>query len=656
MSHGERGHRARLGVTLLIFMSGFGLLILRTWQLQLGTDARVARLQMKQMDREIVLTPQRGTIYDSRGRALAVNLQVPSVFADPKLISDRMAFAKKLSPFLRISAHEILSKIRDDSKRFVWLARRVNPALTPALHRMNLDGFGVLEEGVRFYPGRELAAQVLGLVGTDGEGLEGLERFYDRFLRSQKMVVKAEKDARGRPIFSSDTVVLEPEPGADLYLTLDSVIQHIVEKELNEAARKSRSPKAMAVMMDPSDGRILAMASYPPLNPNRTEHLAIENLRNRPVEEMYEPGSTFKLFGIAAALEDPNFPVNQRVLCTKGSLRLNGKTIRSHVPHQWLTPQEVLKFSDNIGMSRIALEVGPRGTYSVLKRLGFGTQTGVDFPGEPNGMLSFFSKWSPLDLANISFGQGVGVTTLQILSAVSSIANGGIPVRPYLVEKAKFMDGRELVMRNTPPAMRVLSRRTAETLRSWMEEVTAAGGTGTLAKIPGYRTAGKTGTAQKIDPVTHRYSERRVVSSFVGFAPVSNPKLAAIFVFDDPAKGDFGGQLAGPVFRNAMEAALGYLNVPPDEPILTRAAVPQNAEVVTEEPELPELQDADSLPDVRGLTVREVLARMQRLPIDVRVIGSGVAVRQMPEPGCAISKVQKLEVFFGEENRKRGAT
>ncbi|MFH1018030.1 MAG: penicillin-binding protein [Pseudomonadota bacterium] len=659
MSRNDRGHRAGLCATLLLFFAGFGFLALRTWQLHLGTDARVTRRALHQTDREIILTPQRGTIYDNRGRALAVNLQVPSVFADPKLVSDPASFARQLAPILRISPREILSKIRDRSKRFVWLSRKVDPSLTPALKQLDLAGFGVLQEGMRLYPGRELAAQVMGLVGSDGEGLEGLERFYDRYLRSRRMIVKAEQDRRHRPIFSNDTVVLEPEPGADLYLTLDSVIQHIVEKELAGAARASRTPRATAVVIDPSDGRILAMASYPPINPNRTDHLAAENLRNRSVEEIYEPGSTFKLFAIAAALEEPSFSVGQRVPCMKGSLRLNGKTIRSHVPHQWLTPREVLKFSDNIGMSRIALKIGPRAMYTALKRLGFGNATGVDFPGEANGMLSPYSKWRDVDLANISFGQGVGTTVLQIASAVSAIANGGIWVRPYLVEKARFADGRELIMRNSQAAVRVLSPRTAEVLSGWMEEVTASGGTGATAKIPGYRTAGKTGTAQKIDPVTHNYSDRRVVSSFAGFAPASNPKVAAIFVFDDPPKGDFGAVLAGPVFRDAMEAILTYLNVPPDDGTVEQASVfPQADEIAEEEPAQAQApaQDADLLPDVRGLTVREVLTRTRHLSIDVKVTGSGVAVRQMPEPGQAISKVRRLEVFFDKANRKRGST
>jgi cell division protein FtsI (penicillin-binding protein 3) len=581
---------------------------------------------------------------------------VPSVFADPQKIQDPVRFARKVSALLNIPARDVLSKIRDRTKRSVRIAQKVNPALGPEIKRLGLEGLWILEEGMRLYPGRELASQVVGSVGSEGEGRGGLERYYDRFLRSRKLVVKTGRDRLGRAIFSDDTLVLEPEPGADLYLTLDSVIQHLVERELNDAARESRSASAMAVVMDPSDGRVLAMASYPPVNSNRVERLDIANMKNRPVEELYEPGSTFKLFSLAAALETPGFSVDRRVQCTKGSLRVNGKTIRSHTPHEWLTPREILKFSDNIGTARIALQIGAENIRAVLKRFGFDNQTGIEFPSEPNGLLAPASKWRDVDLANISFGQGVGVTAIQLVTAISMIANGGMSVRPYLFRKARFADGKELGTQLAIPQTRVISERTAKTMRAWMEAVTEPDGTGTLAKIPGYRTAGKTGTSQKPDPATRGYSEKRVVSSFGGFVPASNPKLAAIFVFDDPAKGDFGSQLAAPVFRRALEATLSYLNIPPDEGNVARAELPkfEPAPIVDSPKEL--FQDAGLLPDLRGLTVREVLSKAQGLSIDVKVIGNGVAVRQMPEAGRLLSKVQRLNVYFDEANRRKGAS
>jgi cell division protein FtsI (penicillin-binding protein 3) len=643
----DRTVKLKIRACLLLFLCGFSFLGVRAFSLQLVGDKRVGRLETAQADRRIVLSPARGTIFDSTGKPLAVDLQLPSIFADPALVKDEFGTARKLSKVLHLSPKEILSKIKAKKKRFVWLARKTTPTVKKQIESLDLPGIRVVEEAARIYPERHLASQVLGVVGVDGEGLEGIERYYDKFLRTKNLVVQAQKDAKGRSIFSVETELVEPAAGANLHLTIDSVIQHMTETELVAAAREKGAKHAMAVVMDPESGNILAMASYPPLNPNRLDKADHEDFRNRPVEELFEPGSTFKVFSLAAALESGWLNPNRSFLCKKGSVKLNGKVIRTHEEHDWLTPKGILKFSDNIGSSQVALSIGKKKLYDGLRIFGFGLPTGVDFPGEVSGAFKKPDGWKDIDLANVSFGQGVGVTGVQLVSALSMIANGGYPVVPHIVSKAVFPDGHELSMRQPRASSPTISGRTVSLLTEWMESVTDTDGTGAMARIEGYRVAGKTGTAQKIDPDTRTYSTRKVISSFLGFAPASNPKLAALFLFDEPAKADYGGQLAAPVFRTVIEGALNYLGVPPDRNVARSSpAVPALVSAAVHRVADDFVFGADSVPDFRGLTVREVLSRAQKVSLDVQVSGSGTAVRQIPEPGAAKAGVRKLQVFF----------
>lgn len=647
----DQSIRVRLGICLVAMLLGFALLILRAWQLQFWADDRVAKMEEKQTTSKEVLSPQRGTIFDRSGKVLAVNLQVPSIFADPSEIDDKNVFAKRVAPILAMSPKEILSKIKNRARKFVWLKRRTDPNVEPKLLDLDLAGVHVLHEGMRLYPDRQLASQLVGFVGMDGNGLEGIERLYEKYLKSEQLVVQSQKDARGRPIFTNDTLILEPEPGADLHLTIDTYIQHSVESELYEAARKSGSKRAMGVVMDPYSGQILAMASYPALNPNRLGQNSPDAFRNRPVEDMYEPGSTMKVFALAGALEEKAIHANQSIYCKKDSLKLSGKIIHNNdlKYHDWLTPAQVLKYSDNIGMSRISMLMGPQKLHATLKKFGFGSETGIDLSGEPRGMLKAPLQWKDIDLANISFGQGVGVSAIQMVSALSVIANGGFSVRPYVLDRVAFHDGRELKMNHPQPTSPVISKKTIEQIKDWMEGVVQEGGTGTLAALDGYRTAGKTGTAQKIDPATRRYSSKKVMSSFMGFAPLENPKLVSIFIFDEPEKADYGGTLAAPVFKQVMESSLAYMGVPRDFASPNRIALKTEKlpkKNTFEEPVSAANVGAGFIPDLRGLTVREVLAQLKELQIDVKIVGSGVAVKQFPKAGEKTETQRKLEIVF----------
>lgn len=644
MKYRDRPVRVRLGICLVAFFAGFAALGVRIWQLQLVSDLRVERLQESQAGRQITLSSQRGSIYDAKGRELAVSLKVPSIFADPKTAALSRKAAQKLSFLLGIPLNPIERKIRNSNRHFVWLKRQVDPVVGKRVEELGLPGIGVTMEWTRLYPAREMGAQVVGVVGTDGEGLEGVERFYDAFLRSRPLTIRVSRDRKGRPIYTGDAVLREPERGASLHLTLDTRIQHLVENELFQTARASGSKVAMGVVIDPMDGRILAMASYPPVNPNRLDHTAPGEWRNRSVEEVFEPGSTFKVFTLAAALEAGTLRPKQIFNCRKGSLVVSGKVIRNTHDHAWLDPEGVMKFSNNIGAARIGLALGRDRFAQTIARLGFGRRTGIDFPGEERGLLLKPENWRALETANVSFGQGISVTAVQLVAALASVANGGFSVHPRIVERAVMANGQDVEFSRRYEPTRILSPETVRLLHRWMEAVTEQGGTGAAAAMPEYTVAGKTGTAQVVDPATKTYSDKLVTSSFMGYSPASDPRLAAIFVFREPRRADYGGTLAAPVFRRVISAALAYLSIPPDKPAGKGTSPVLQAET-SENTELKK-GELGPFPDFRGLTIREVLKRAQELSLSVSVVGSGVAVRQESVRETAGKKGADVKVYF----------
>lgn len=625
MKYHNRPVRIRLRICLIAFLLAFAGLTFRVWQLQLASDRRVVKLRERQTDHRVKLSAQRGSILDAKGRELAVSLQVPSIYADPKVAELSDQSIRKLSSLLDLSKRRLKKKL-GKKNHFVWLRRQVSLEVGKKIRKLKLPGIGVTTEWGRLYPTREIGAQVIGVVGVDGQGLEGVERFYDHFLEGRPLVVQADRDAKGRTIFTGDTASRESERGATLHLALDTTIQHFVENELTLSARASKSKSAMGIVMDPVSGRVLAMATYPPVNPNRLDNTSSRMWRNRPLEEVFEPGSTFKVFTLAAALEAGTLQPDQIFNCKKGSLVVRRKVIRNTHEHAWLDPSQIIKFSDNIGTARIGLAMGRDPLMDWVRRFGFGQKTGVDFPGEERGLILSPRRWNELETATVSFGQGIGVTGIQLVAALSSIANGGFSIRPHLVESATLANGERVNFSKTYEPKRFLQPKTVDLIQRWMERVTEEDGTGVQAAMSGYRVAGKTGTAQMIDPETRRYSHDLVVSSFMGYAPASNPRLAALFAFRAPEKGDFGGQLAAPAFRRAISASLAYLGVPPDKenqrveiPIQMVSAKPLEEGIV---------QPSDGPPDFRGLTIREVLRRAQKLPINVSIVGTGIAVRQ----------------------------
>jgi cell division protein FtsI (penicillin-binding protein 3) len=483
----------------------FGLLLAvtaaRAFYLQVLEQERFAKLAEKQHMKTVSLTPDRGAIYDNHNSALAVSIEMDSCYAEPRSIDSQSAAAAKLAPLLGMSADALLKKFQTN-KNFVWLQRRLPPAQAARIKELDLDGIGFVKESKRFYPNAELAGHVIGFTGLDPEGLEGIERKFDTVLLGNTGFMVTERDALGRDIGSKGAVVKNSSKGQNITLTIDKNIQYIAEKELAKAIEANRAKGGIAIVMEPQSGKLLAMASYPGFNPNSFAGYAPPVLRNKAIVDSFEPGSTFKIFLVAAALEERAITANDYFNCENGSYAIGGRTIHDTHKYGRLSVADVLKYSSNIGAAKIGTRLGPERLYSYLRSFGFGERTKIELPGEAAGYLRNKSQWYGVDLATISFGQGVSVTAMQLAAAVSAVANGGVRVQPYLVEKITDQDGS--VVKEFVPQVkqRVISATTASTVARMMEGVAVEGGTGTNAAVDGYRVAGKTGTAQKADPVT----------------------------------------------------------------------------------------------------------------------------------------------------------
>jgi cell division protein FtsI (penicillin-binding protein 3) len=494
-----------------------------------------------------------------------MNMEVPSVFGVPTALESPAVTARHLSPVLHVRRDELEKKLRQD-KSFVWLARKVEPEQGQRLERLSLDGIGVVMEGRRFYPKGPLLAHVLGFAGMDGQGLEGLERRYESQLHGEKRITILQRDALGRTVFPKGLAETPPAPGHALTLTIDEVIQYIAEKELEEAVNHARGKSGTIIVMDPQTGAILAMAVSPRFDPNSVAALTPDRWRNRALTDTYEPGSTMKVIVAAAALEEKVMMPGTMLFGENGRMMVASTTIHDHEKMGWMTFAQAVQKSSNIGAAKTGMALGEQRLYRYLQSFGFGQRTDIDLPGEVSGLLKQPKEWQRRSLASISMGQEIGVTTLQLVAAIAAIANNGVMMKPYVLSEIR--DQKGLLLKETMPQVkrRVVSPETAKTLTTILEGV-VTNGTGTKAAIPGFRVAGKTGTAQKIDPRTGTYSSTQFIGSFIGYVPAEAPRLAMIVVIDEPQGEAWGGVVAAPVFRRVGEQALNYLGVSRDDQI-----------------------------------------------------------------------------------------
>jgi len=520
----------------------------------------------RQQQRTVRLAPERGSLLDRQGRELAVSVPAWSAWADPSTLDGpaaRADAAARLATVLPLSQRELARRLAQP-RYFVWLARKLDRATRDRVSALGIPGVGFAKESRRVHPNGDLAATVLGAVGIDDQGLEGLEYHFDKDIAGRPGLLLTMRDARGGGFLPEGVSQQPPTRGADVVLTIDAVVQHVAERELRAAVSRTGAKAGSLVVVLPDTGEIAALTNLPTYDPNNLPTHPSHLRTNRAVASCYEPGSTLKIFTVAAALEAGVVRPDTVIDCGRGSIRIGRTRIRDHHSYDALTVREVLANSSNIGAIRIGRSVGERPLHDTLARFGFGRRTGVEFPTESPGILRDVADWSPLSLATISFGQEIAVTPLQLAAAAAAVANGGVLHPPRLVREVRRADGS--VERPAPPASRrVISAQTARELSSMLESVVTEG-TGRAAAVPGYRVAGKTGTAQVVGE-DGAYADGRYVASFVGWAPAEAPAFVAVIVLDEPQGASYhGGTAAAPAFAGLARDVLRYLQVAPETP------------------------------------------------------------------------------------------
>jgi len=676
-------YRRRALIISLLLLGWMFLIAARLVNLQVSQHDEFRERARKQQQSAVKASPRRGEVLDRHGRELARSIDTESFFADLSTeIPDLESATECLAATLKIDRNELRDRLleaRDSNKKFAWIARRLNDGDAARLHALNFEWVKSRREPKRYYPNDALAAHVLGFVGLDEIGLAGVEQFYNERIRGDGGRLYFEKDAR-RQTF--DSYEIQPHPGQTVVLTIDQGVQYRTEQALQAAVELTHAKSASAVVLDPRTGEILALANAPGFNPNDLTTATSEARRNPALESPYEPGSTFKIVAFSAALEKGLVKPEDEINCQMGQITVASRVVHDHKPFGMLTVANALEQSSNVAAIKLGLLVGNESMYDYITRFGFGSRTGIDLPGETVGILHPLKRWQASSIGSIAIGHEIAVTPLQMAVAYGALANNGVRVTPHLVREIRSPDGVTL-FQAAPEQRSVLKADTAAALRGMLEGVTLRG-TAKRAQLNGYRAAGKTGTAQKIDPRTGTYSKTKFVGSFVGFAPVSNPAVVIIVVIDEPAGAYHGGEVAAPVFREIAEQILPDLNVLPDveitptpdlvakaSPPATLIATQQAKEELTNEERratLPRvtLRDAKAemrevvytaatrrgalMPDLRGQSVRDVARLCARLGLRLEARGDGRALRQTPDPGVEIPSGQVVRVEFERRN------
>jgi len=622
--------RWRVVIIATLIIALFAMVSLKALELQVLDRERAFKIARKQHHGTSTLLPRRGKIFDRNGKKLAVNVDVKSVYANPKEVVDPKNTAHILSEKLDVSEEKIHTRVASN-KSFVWIKRLADNKAADELKESDIKGLGFIPEPKRIYPNGNLMGQVIGFTDIDSIGIEGIEYKYDSSLIGKTRKITLKRDARGNKILSDPDEIQEIDrdesSGNDITLTIDSQIQHIVERELKEGIEEMGGEKGMAIIMNPETGEVLAMASYPFIDPNSYSNFPVENRRNLPVWYAYEPGSTMKVFLAASAIEDKKVNPNTQFNCENGRRKIGSAVIKDIKPRGTLTVSEIVKYSSNIGASKIGEMMGRDSYYKYLKKFGFGEKTGIGLPGESKGQLASPRKWGAIELATISFGQGVSVTALQLVTALSAIANGGYLMKPYIIEKIVDPEGHVLTENKPEVVTRVISYDTSDQMKRIMQSV-VEDGTGKKAQIPGFSVAGKTGTAQIPNPQSGGYYSDRYIASFIGFTPVEDPEIVMAVVVEAPRKKTHGGSVAGPIFKQIAEKVLFHMQVSPKK----------------------ELVGMKVMPDLSGMSVRDILKWSEEQGVKVDLRGSGFVTGQKPMPGdlikegmvCSVELKQKI--------------
>jgi cell division protein FtsI (penicillin-binding protein 3) len=619
--------------------------------LQIVKHEEYSRLAENQQAKTIPLRARRGTIYDRNGQVLGVSARADSLYVLTSQVDDSRALGARLAPLLGEPAGEITKRL-DSARRFVPIKRRLPPDVVEAVRNLREPGLSFVEESLRLYPNRELAAHAIGFEGLDGKGLGGVEQAWNGQLAGIEGKVLIGRDAHGREMTGSPKVLKPAMPGQSVMLTIDATLQYIAEREVEAAWRRTHAKAAMAILTDPRTGEILALAIRPTFNPNNFGVATDDERRDRAITDPFEPGSTFKVILAAAALEEGVARPGDRFYAENGAITVASKTIHDWKKYGWLTFTEVLQNSSNVGAIKIGLALGKERYYKYISGFGFGVPAGVGLSGESRGQLRPPAQWSGLSLATMSIGQEISVTALQMVSAFAAIANGGRLMQPQIVHATLDSEGRAVVRGFEPRIVRqVITPETAHVLTQMMTAV-VRDGTGHNAAIPGYEVAGKTGTAQKLDPATRRYSRAPGVLSFVGFVPADEPRLAMLVMLDEPKNEKWGSEAAAPIFAAIGSEALRYLNVPPRNtapvPIVRgeAAATPPSAGVnpfggpapgIATPVSIAAVADvAPVMPQVQGFSLREAMATLAPFDVGLEINGRGAVRSQWPAAGTPL--------------------
>lgn len=708
--------KIRILLVFSCFSAFWVLLLVRVFFIQIFPHEKLERLESRQYETTVKIEGRRGSIYDRNGVELAISAPAYSLYADPQLLAkvqlkekltekltdkltDKLTVARQLRKAIGTNISEFLKLVKDKKKRFVWIERQLSVTQMEKVKELNIQGLGFIEEPMRIYPDEDILKSILGVVGRTGQGLEGVEKQFDSTLRGNPKKLQVRRDAKGRPIQVNGLLVTEIEEGADVQLTLDREMQYVLHRELQRTLDEQEAQGALGVILDARTSEVLAMDGVG--QSMSGEAFQSTSWRNRPILDAYEPGSTMKTFIIAAGLQQKGWQPNTRFNCEGGKLKIGKKYINEADTHHqfgWLSISEILAFSSNVGMAKMAFDLGEQSVKQILYNFGFGQKTGINLPGEAKGIIQE-GKWSQHLLSNVSFGHGMAATPLQIANAYAAIANGGILNTPKIAKplESKLKSSTFPWKKDTnylslmlgigtqydtsvDQGRRILSESEAQTLRLLLAGVVVKGGTGVSAVVPGYPVAGKTGTAQKVNPKGLGYLPDSYISSFVGMIPANEPRFVIYVAVDSPKKQYYGSQVAAPLFSRIATFAVRHDGVAPrwfneqqaegllpalvtnknfSEEKIKSVAIP-NSDSHTADSEVnlmamaPQLSLESSsgnqtqMPNLNQLTLREVQERLLNRNLNVKIHGSGRVSRFEPQEGILLNNKDKVEIWLTE--------
>lgn len=653
--------KVRIGLVAAFFAIGFVAVVGRVYYLQTVEAEALTERIAAQREGEVTRQARRGDIRDRNEAELAVSVKVPSIYARPRMLGEPHEEAQRLEDVLELDRREIEEKL-DTNSPFVWMERQAHPRIAEAVEELDLPGLGVMEEYDRYYPMGPLAGQLLGFVGIDGEGLEGIERQFDDQLSGDPYRMRVTRDAIGQEMMLSDIPQFGTFEGHSVHLTIDEKIQRTAHRALNKQVEKHDAKRGHALVMDVNTGEMLAMAQAPEFDPNRFQEFTSDQWRLRSVTDVFEPGSVFKPFLLAAALQEGATTLDRVYDLEGGRMRIGGYTIGDVMRREELTAAEIIQKSSNIGTYKIAQELGRETYYDYIRAFGFGSLTGIGLRGEQSGVVWPPDNWAEITFANVSFGQGLSATPLQLITGMATVANGGRLMEPMVVDEIRNRAG-EVVWNQDPMMVRqVISEEVAEQTAWAMSLATLEAGTGTAGDIDHFTVAAKTGTAQQVDPETGTYGEDTWVSGYVGFVPAEAPEIAVAVFIDEPQGVRYGGRVAGPAFAEIAETALvqrEVLPLPieqrfdrgdgPPELVQSNVARPAPEGTIVLPPRRVmdgggDAAEQGTVPNFYRLTLRQALDRARQVGIVPRVTGSGVVTDQHPAPGTPIEETARVQL------------